>query len=174
MMLMRREAYEDAMSPQSMPFNVNPDLFVTARVAASGWGVVAVDKVLAIRRLHAEQVSRPGLEGSRREAATYAALDVGPSASPLRRQMLAANLVRVAMFELAAGDRPAAMRSVRAATAAAPDSVAGSWLLVGLAVHIPGIGPAAARVAAALVRLRARRRTLGRFGPWSCRRQPSA
>ena len=161
-MLMRRSAYEEAMSRRPMPADVNPDLFATAQIAAAGWGVVKVDRPLVLRRLHPDQASVPGLAGSRREAETFAALDVGSGVPErLRRALLADSLVRVAMFELAAGEGSAARRDLAAARAASPRSVFLRRACLAAAARIPVAGRLAARVGAAVIVRRARRRAGG-------------
>ena len=161
-MLMRRTAFEAAMSRQPMPADVNPDLFATARIAAEGWGVMKVDRALTVRRLHPGQTSAPSLAGSRREADTFAALDMsGGEPERLRRELLAACLARVALFELAAGDAASARRDLAAAQAATPRRTA-ARLCLAIAARTPVAGPLAGRAGTLVVKVRARRRAAGR------------
>jgi glycosyltransferase involved in cell wall biosynthesis len=153
--LLRRAAY-DAVQP--IPDGVASDLYVSALLAANGWGLHLVDEPLVVQRFHSDQLIRAPRTLEDLLVATFGALQFeDDELEALRAQALARAYVRRAVHHLRDGRRSAARADLEAARATDRRAWRPLRRAARTAAGVPLDGTTAVRALFALPALRRRR-----------------
>jgi glycosyltransferase involved in cell wall biosynthesis len=139
-MLMRRAALDAAEAFQPMPDGVAPDVFVSFRMAVTGWEHVFVDEPLVVRRSHDGRIAN-SIAGAQYAVATWERLRVDdPELDRIRRRELARRIIVRAVWHLSAGRRGEALADLAAARATDAGAHRVQRCMVALAARSP-LGP---------------------------------